>query len=211
MALGKGKISSGGSFERIGEGTYPARIARLIDLGIQRDEYQGVVSTRPKVLIEFELPTERGGSGDKEFAKTVLKEMTLSFGGGIDKGLGTIVKAAIPGTTKATLGNTDLSVLIGKAVSVTIGTTSGGKDKVTAITSLMKGMTIDEVSDRAVLFDFDDPTIEAYASLPGFVHNKLKEALNYSGSNVEKIAGQAVAEKVDAGTELSDSEVESIL
>ena len=49
---------SGGNFVSAPIGTHPARCYSIIDLGHQRNEYEGQVSVKQQVLISWELPLE---------------------------------------------------------------------------------------------------------------------------------------------------------
>ena len=63
MALSGFKNNSNGNkgkskFEPLSEGVHTGRLVQIIDLGVQQDEYQGVVSERHKVFFTFEIPGE---------------------------------------------------------------------------------------------------------------------------------------------------------
>jgi hypothetical protein len=48
-----------------------------------------------------------------------------------------------------------------------------------------EGYPVPALSSPAVVFSFDNPTPEAWATLPSFIKDKIKAALNYRGSKVE--------------------------
>jgi hypothetical protein len=55
--------SGGGSFKQPPAGTHQARCIGLVDLGTQRNEYQGVTNLRRQVLVTWELPGELMDTG----------------------------------------------------------------------------------------------------------------------------------------------------
>jgi len=50
-------------FEEVAPGTYPARCVRLVELGTQRQTWEGKESFRNKLWIQWELPEELMSSG----------------------------------------------------------------------------------------------------------------------------------------------------
>jgi hypothetical protein len=55
---------TGGDFQDPPVGTHIARCIRLIDIGTQKNEYEGKVSIRRQNIITWELPTELMADGD---------------------------------------------------------------------------------------------------------------------------------------------------
>ena len=199
MALELSKLSSGGiQLPAIENGSYPARIVGIVDMGrhpatdaktneIKKDRLGNVI-TSPRVQLVFELPTERvelPATDDKE-AQTIhrrlYKEMALSKGD--NAGLTKVLKALCPNATS-------VGDLLGKACTVQVGKTSSKKDKVESISALTKGMADPETFIEPFIFDFDEPTAEAFANLPDWIKSKIAEATNYEGSKTQEIADSA--------------------
>ena len=67
-----------------------------------------------------------------------------------------------------------LEDLIGKPCIVTIGSTSGGKAKVTGVASPMKGMNVGELENPAVIYDLDEPDESVFDTLPNFLQEKIR-------------------------------------
>lgn len=66
---------TGGDFERVPAGTYPATCYRLIELGTQQVEWQGTIKHQFKIMLSWEIGDERMGDG-RPF--TVHQHYTLS-------------------------------------------------------------------------------------------------------------------------------------
>jgi hypothetical protein len=69
---------SGNSFELCPEGTHPARCYRLIDLGSQETEWQGLKKQSRKILIQFEVLGDERMSDGRPFQ--LSKRVTASLG-----------------------------------------------------------------------------------------------------------------------------------
>lgn len=56
-------VSEEHQFEEVAPGTYPARCVKLVELGTQRQTWEGKESFRNKLWIQWELPEELMSSG----------------------------------------------------------------------------------------------------------------------------------------------------
>lgn len=181
LAIGKEPKSSG--FGRIEDGTYPARLVQVIDLGVQEltDYKTGEVKgTANRVYLCWEFPTETIEVKGEIKPRWQGKEYTISYH----------EKAALPGVIKALDPKGEakyLSDLLGKPCMVGIGSTSGGNAKITGVFQLAKGMPVDELQNPARAFDFSDPDVEVFKLLPEFLQDKIKGAVNFEGSRLEEL------------------------
>lgn len=50
--------SGGGSFEQAPVGSHVARCIKMVDIGTQKNEYQGQVNFKRQIILSWELPTE---------------------------------------------------------------------------------------------------------------------------------------------------------
>jgi len=159
----------GANIQRIGEGTYPARIAQVLDLGMQRDEYKGEVKTAQKLWITFELPTERIDVNGESKPRWISREVTKSTGD----------KAILMKVLKAIFSQEELDEvesfkeMLGKPLLIEVGTTSGGKDKVIGFTKVMKGMSISGLESNPAYLDCENIDNDVYDSLPDFLKEKI--------------------------------------
>lgn len=170
----------------IEEGTYPARVVGLIDLGVHdKLDYKtnepvvknGVVQKNRKVFITFELPTERIDVEEVSKPRWVSKEYTLSF----------FEKSVLSQLIKACVGSNEIKVLdelIGKSLLINIGITSGGKNKVTGASPVMKGMEVGALENPSQVFDMDNPDMAVWERLPQFLQDKIKESHSFADSEL---------------------------
>jgi hypothetical protein len=156
------------------DGTYPARISVIADLGTQMEvPYQETVAVEQKRLaICFEFPTETIEIDGAQLPQWLTKEYTKSFGEKAN--LMKLIKALKPSATA-------LDELAGMECLVTVGSTATGNAKVTTVVGMMKGMEVAALSKPAVVFDFSEPTTEALAGIPQHLQEKVKRAVDYSG------------------------------
>ena len=162
-------------YGRVGEGSYPARITQIIDLGYQvQTDWQtgeektwddGSVMKKPEVFITYELPTETITVDEEEKPRWLSKTYILS----------NHEKAALTGVMNAAkVESTNVADLLDKPVGITVGTTSGGKDKITAVAPMMAGVDVAPLAKTATVFDLDNPNMEVYGKLPNFIKEKLE-------------------------------------
>lgn len=168
---------------RVEEGTHPARIVQVIDLGtqIQTDwksgevltyEDSGDVITKKEVMVTFEFPNETIEIGGEEKPRWLSKRYTNSLHEMAS--LTKLVKAVEP---KFKGSQYDLTDLLEKPVMATVGTTSGGKAKITGTTSVPKGFDVPELQNEAKVFGMDDPDQEVFDSLPNFLQEMINKSL----------------------------------
>ncbi len=166
-------------FGRVEDGTYPARIVSVVDLGSQmQTDYKTGDETgyKEKVMITWEFPTERieitKDGETRSMPRWQGKEFTLSFN----------EKAAL---TKL-VGNIApdiavLSELINIPCAVSIASTSGGNAKVDTVSKPMKGFETPDLENDTVFFDFSNPEENLFNSIPLWMRKKITHAENYSG------------------------------
>lgn len=174
------------TYPRIGEGTYPARIVRILDFGMQfaTDFKTGEVKkyddgndvVQHKVWIDFELPTETIEIEGVARPRWIGKEYTVSAHE--KAAIQGLLKAADPGG-KATMKGRNVAGLLGLPLMITIGSTSTGKDKITATTSLIKGMNVDPLANPTLFFDLDDPDIKTFEGLPDWMKKRIQEGVDF--------------------------------
>jgi len=172
-------FKGGGGFGRIGEGTFPARIVQVIDLGLQENEYKGETSIKEMLWVTFELPTEQIVVDGAEKPRWLSSQFTKSTNE--KSNLYRVVMAAHPEADT-------WKDLLGKPLLIEVGTTSGGKDKWTGATPLPKGMGVAELSNPPRYFDIEKPDLDLLNSLPDFLRDMItgSESFNKDGALVEK-------------------------
>lgn len=166
--------------ERIPDGTYMARVAAVIDLGIQEQtDWQTGESTdpKPRALLTWELPTEtiavEHNDGEVEnVPRLISKEYTLSSYE--QSNLMKLVKILHPKLKV-------LTELLDISCMVSVGSTANGNAKVTSVIAAPNGMPVPELTKAASHFDFDNPSEDMFLTLPDWVRVKIRSAENYSG------------------------------
>jgi hypothetical protein len=184
MKLKKG--GSGEKFPRLEEGTYPSRIVQVVGLGehVKNDMFSEDEMC-DKILITCEYPTELITIDGEEKPRFQSKEVNLI--GGEKANLTKIILACDP---KADLDDDyEMSELIGKTCLTEIGSTSGDRAKITAWSKPMKGMKVDACMSETMFFDFYEPDVDVFNQLMGWVQDKIKEANNFEGSDLQLALG----------------------
>lgn len=209
---GKEKVDYG----RIEDGSYVARIVRIIDLGVQHNTnfrtskpqyhvldaagkwkkngndfmYTDEVTSAPdlshKLWIDFEFPTEVIEIDGAEKPRWQGKEFTFSMNE--KAALYKLVHAADPGLKKTLKGRNPAGIL-GCPLMVTIASTSGGKAKITTVSPLIKGMEVAPLANPTLFFDLDSNDRKTFDSLPDWMKKRIQEGVGYDTTAFAKSAG----------------------
>lgn len=177
-------ISKGG-FKQLTPGIQEARVARVIDLGLQPPNPKlKEREPKQKLRILFELANDKVEiNGEKLPAFAPRWDINLSLGegkGGIKAKLLTLVQAA-----GLDVDSVDFKDLIGKAVNVTINE-KGFISSVSGLSERVK-QSVPPLVAKGYFFDFDEPDIEIVESFSERQIETLKQAVNYTGSKLEQV------------------------
>lgn len=183
MALIAKEKSGGGSFEPVEAGTYPARCCAVVDLGIQHVEWQGQKKDQEKVLLMFELPTERMeyNGEDKPRWQSTKYTMSLNEKAGLRKTLDAwrgkpMTAEELQGFNVGCLLNAPcmLTIVHKKSKSGGVYANIGG------ISKPMKGIPIPELESEPILFDMEaDDAEEVFQKLPEWVQKIVEESVTW--------------------------------
>ena len=174
---------NGDSLGRVEEGTHPARIGAIIELGVQpqTDHITGAPKKpQPRVMFSYVFPDQVVEYEDKEtkekksFVRNIFKEYTVS------KFEQAALMKLLNGLGKKDINS--LTELLDYPLMVSVGTTGGGKAKIAAAMPLIQGMTVEPLPYEPISFDFDHPTEEDFAKVPAWIQGKITSALNYDAS-----------------------------
>lgn len=207
MALNLKSMESKGGIQlpRVEDGTYVALVTGITHLGyqlqtdyatqeVQKDKF-GNDKYSDRVNFSFVIPSEsitidleeadEDGNTQRTYQRYVYKEFAASMMA--QSGLAKMLKAVDP---KGEIE--DLAELLGRPVMVTIGSTSGGNAKVTAVAAMMKGMEAPEMPENVNVrsFDMDESEAEVFNALPEYFQNLIRESRDWDKS--------AIAKKVEA-------------
>lgn len=199
--------SSGPQQEAIEPGSYPARVVRILDLGVQKQRpYKGEEKS-PKHMIEltYELVDEfclnEAGEPDESKPRWVSEEFSLNS---LDSDLATSTKRYNVLDPKEAFGG-DFTQLIGCTCMVTVVQNPGsGKnaDKIYNNVANIAAMRprdaaqAPELVNPSKVFVLDEPDMEVFLSLPQWIQDKIKGNLNFGGSALQQaLEGGSVAQK----------------
>jgi len=181
----KATNKGGQDIEPIAEGSYPARIYQMIELGTIPG-YQGQLQN--KVRIGFELPTETMVFDEKkgEQPRVISQDYTLSFN---EKAkLRKVILACDPEALKVDddgfMEEFDVETLIGKECLITIAQKpkqdkSGNFAFIDNCTRLPKGMTCPPAVNPVQILSYDNWDEELFSKLPQFLKDKIESSKEY--------------------------------
>lgn len=176
--------------ELIEEGLYPARLARVVELGDQEDKY----GVKTKVVLAFTIPSETIEI-DGEKKQRMMMTFPLNHTTNPDATLMKYMKA-LNGTTWEEVINKPCMIEIShKEVN---GVT---RMNITNVVKPMNGVPVDEPDCDVYIFDWDNPSKEVYEKLSEFRQQQLKEAVNYQGSKLQQLLEGTTESDVDEGEE----------
>jgi len=178
-------------------GNYSARLAQVIDLGVQkRRAWKG--EEKPdvrQVWVTYEIPTEfmldDDGNEDKDKPRWISEKMNL-FSLDQDKAIST---QRINGLDPASALNGDWLQATGLPCTLTVVHSKCGKyANIGAVSPVMKGMEVGELANPAATFDTEEPDAKVFDGLPDFLKDMIKAGVGYS-----PIAAPDVAKEEDDG------------
>lgn len=181
------KLEHSSSFERKQPtpGVQEARILRVVDLGVRKQEFKGERKPDRTVLsFTFELADDKVEIKGEEKPMVVFK--SVNFVGGEKAALTKLCHIA--GLDPR--GELDFTKFLGAPVSVELTKKPNGKVYVTGFSGVSErvAQTVPPLVSDSYFFDFDDPDPDILLKKMGEgMHRMLKEALNYEGSKVEKL------------------------
>lgn len=166
------------------EGSYPARIYQIIDLGTIPG-FQGTL--QHKVRITFEFPTElkifKEENGEQP--QVLSQDYTLSFHE--KSGLRKLITACDPKALKigddGFIEEYDIERLLGKSCLVSVKHKEGKENAVYAnvdvATAMPKGMVCPPQVNESRVLSYDNFNQEFFDALPQFIKDKMKSSFEY--------------------------------
>jgi hypothetical protein len=179
-------------------GTYPARLVNIVLLGVQAQrEYKG--ETKPPVLeimLTYELLDEfmkDEDGNDIEDKPRWVSERIPFYNLNSERAKSTKRYYALDSAGEH---DGDWSKLVGTPCMITVtiseghGKNAGKKYENVANVSAMRPREAAKAPDLvnpAKVFDFYSPDLEVFNSLPEWVQNKIKEAVDFDGSDLQAL------------------------
>ena len=188
------------------EGTYPARLVQVLLMGIQKERpYKGeeraprlYLRLTYEMLDEFMKDDEGNDLLDKpRWLSEDVPFMTLKA----DLAKSTKRYYALDPEARA---DGDWSQLIGAPCMVTVVTEADKRpgvdriyEKVASVSSMRpkEAAKAPELKNPGRIFDFYAPDLEVFNELPEWIQDKIKSAVDYEGSDLEKAVGGGGAKK----------------
>lgn len=171
------KENAGGKTAPIEAGTYPARCVGVVDIGVQYNEK--FAKYQEKVILVFELPTERITVDDADKPRWVSKRYTASLSekAGLRKDLEAWRGRAFTGEE---LAGFNLKNILGCACMVSITQAERGGNTYSDIASIskpMKGMEVPPLENEPILFDMDaEDAEEVIEKLPKWMRELAEKS-----------------------------------
>jgi hypothetical protein len=195
-------------------GNYLARLAQVIDMGLQPQRaYKGEAKPPAhEVMFTYELGTEfmKDDDGKDMEDKPRWISETFPFHN---------LKADLAKSTKRIkaidpelVHKGNVGEMLNSPCTVTVVNNANKNDPekvyvdVGNVTPPMKGIPVPELKNDVRLFELDEPDMEVFESLPQWVQDKLKKNLNFNGSALQKALGIKSDEKVDPEPAQGESE-----
>lgn len=188
---------NGPSIEPIDPGAYPGRLVQVIGLGLQAQQFEGEEKPpQQEISVTYELSDEflkdEDGNDDPEKPRFVPETFAL-YNLAADRAKSTQRYFALDPTEEH---GGDWSKLLGTPVLITIVNKAGtgkNKGKVYNNIATVSTMRAKEASKLPALvnptkfFDFSEPDIDVFMSLPDWMKDKIKKGLEYEGSDLERL------------------------
>lgn len=162
--------------EVIEEGLYPARLARIIEIGDQEDKY----GIKNRVVFAFTIPSQTIEiEGEKK--QRMLMTFPMNKTSNPDSTVAKYVKALGGATWEDIIGKPCMIEITNKVVNGT------PRNNITNVVKPMNGLEVAEPDCDVFIFDYDKPSMEVFEKLSEFRQDQIKQAVNYTGSKVEQM------------------------
>lgn len=208
---------SGVQQEPIEAGTYPIRVAQIIDLGLQPQRpYQG--QEKPpayEIMLTYEFLDEycvdEDGNEDEDKPRWISETLPLRS-----------LKAEKAKSTQryyALDPNEDLdgdfTQLVGVAANASVVQNAGKGKNAGKVYNNIQALSpmrpkdaakAPELKNEGKVFDLDNPDLEVFNKLPDWLQEKIKDNLEYEGSELQKALGGAPVASEDSDEEDGDVE-----
>ena len=201
LDMGRYASDSGNKeFQQLTPGTHLARCYSIVDLGVQRGEYQGSPTVRNQIVVRWEVPGETIEIDGEAKPLTISRFYTNSLN---EKSTLRHDLVAWRGRefTAEELMKFDLENILGKACLLTVAHNDKGKARVLAVSGLAKGMTCPPQYNPSEVFWLDEWDQAKFDALPEGFQRIIKESDEYKA----RVAGKQSPSKATADDEFEDS------
>jgi hypothetical protein len=199
MALNANDYKQESKFERpepLDPGTYPARVAQVISMGLQKQRpYKGEEKDpRHEIHVTYELLDEflkdEDGDDITDKPRWLSENFTMNS---LDSDLAKSTKRYLALDPNMEYDG-DWSKLAGAPCMVTLTQTASKKDasiiynNITSVQTMRakEAAKAPELKNVPKIFDIDEPDIEIFNAFPKWLQDKIKDNLEFGGSVLEK-------------------------
>lgn len=226
MSLNAKKIAGGSKFTRpdpVEAGTYPARLVQIISLGLQAQRAYKGEEKPPKIdlYLTYELADEflldEDGNEMEDKPRWISEIIPMN---NLDSDLAKSTKRyyALDPTSEH---DGDFSALGGTPCMLTLSVDVSKKDPDTAYNNIVSvqamrskdASKLPELKNQVKIFDFDEPDMEVFFSLPEWLQKKIMSSLEYEGSDLQGLVdagdpNEGKAEKKTKAKKMQEDEEE---
>ena len=204
------KTGGGKKFDPVDAGNYPARVAGILDLGLQPQRpYKGQEKPpRNEIMFTYELVGEflkDEDGNDMEDKPRWLSETMGFFPLTADMAKSTKRYNALDPKGE---GKGDFTKLVRTPCTVTVVHNKAMNGNiyanVSAVTPPMKGMTLPDLKNPPRVLDRSNPDMEVWEALPEWIQNKIKEGLDFKGTKLYEVLSGKPAVEEDKKEETDD-------
>jgi hypothetical protein len=175
-----------GEFQSVKPGTYMARCYRMIELGTIKEEYNGEEKMLQKVMVSWELPTEKAifdeAKGEEPYAVSKTYTLSMSEKANLRKDL---ESWRGKGFTEEEAKRFDLTTLLGKSCLLSIihkpSKSNPGRTYtvISSISPLVKGMKCPDQINPTKVLSYDEFNWKLFDSLSDFTKDKIKSSIEF--------------------------------
>lgn len=174
------KETGGGKTPAIEAGTYPARCVGVVDLGIQHNSFNG--KDQEKVLIMFELPTERITVDGMDKPRWLSARYTMSLHEKATLRKTLDAWRGKPFTPEELCGFNLADVINAPCMLTVINVERSGSTyaNISAVSKVMKGMEVAALENEPIIFDMDaENAEEVKKKLPNWVQEIIEQSVSW--------------------------------
>lgn len=188
MGLTLGQAKSSAKRPQAPEGNHPAICIQVIDLGTQKESWEGKPKINRKIRISWELPEEKAVFSEEKGEQPFMVSRTYNFS--------TSEKSTFRQTLESWRGKTftdeelktfDIEKLLGVGCMVTIVHNENGYSDVKTVAALPKQLKaiMPKPENTPVYYSIEDGRNDTFKNLPEFLQKMCNECLEWNEADAE--------------------------
>jgi hypothetical protein len=185
------------------QGTFPARLYKIIYIGTVKGEWKGKPTENYQVSITWELPTKTHVFKEGEEAKPFSMSKTLTLSMGAKSSLRPIVESMLGVSfTDEEAKGYDIDELLGMACLLGIAyeeDANGKKAIIKSFSQLPEGMVCPPAVNPAKILSYQNFDKEYFLTLPDWIKEKMEKTPEFA-----KMTGKAVPTAESSDIDASD-------